>query len=160
DLVIGSGRGGRLGVYENDGKGGFKRWEGAPFEKVLTRDQTGVVGTVGGLVVGVGEGGGGAHLGGGEEGERGECAGPGEQRGAGDGGGRGRPGAAGFVCGRAGEGGAVSGAGRFVDFEERGRAAGSPAAAGGGGFGERGGVERSGRGRAARTDPGVRMGAG
>src|SRR6185437_15763184 len=52
DLVIGSGRGGRLGVYENDGKGGFKRWEGAPFEKVLTRDQTGVVGTVGGLVVG------------------------------------------------------------------------------------------------------------
>jgi hypothetical protein len=39
-------------VYVNDGKGGFQAWSGAPFEKVLTRDQTGVVGTVGGLVVG------------------------------------------------------------------------------------------------------------
>jgi hypothetical protein len=39
-------------VYVNDGKGGFKAWSGAPFEKVLTRDQTGVVGTAGGLVVG------------------------------------------------------------------------------------------------------------
>src|ERR1051326_7443202 len=52
DVVIGSGRGGRMGVYRNDGKGGFVRWEGAPFEKVLTRDQAGVVGTGLGLLAG------------------------------------------------------------------------------------------------------------
>src|SRR5205823_3818200 len=32
DLVIGSGRGGRLAVYRNNGRGGFERWNGAPFE--------------------------------------------------------------------------------------------------------------------------------
>src|SRR5207245_3414703 len=42
DLIVGGGRGGRLAVYRNDGKGGFKVWSGAPFDKVLGRDQTGV----------------------------------------------------------------------------------------------------------------------
>jgi enediyne biosynthesis protein E4 len=53
DLVVGSGRGGRLGVYRNDGKGGFERWIGAPFDKVVTRDQTTVLGTEFGLLVGL-----------------------------------------------------------------------------------------------------------
>ncbi|PYJ61323.1 MAG: hypothetical protein DME24_06720, partial [Verrucomicrobia bacterium] len=52
DLVIGSGRGGRLGVYVNDRRGGFKPWAGARFEKVVTRDQTTVLGTESGLLVG------------------------------------------------------------------------------------------------------------
>jgi hypothetical protein len=52
DLVIGSGRGGRLGVYVNKGEGRFERWEGAPFEKVLTRDQTTVLGAGFGLLAG------------------------------------------------------------------------------------------------------------
>jgi hypothetical protein len=43
DLVIGSGRGGTLGVYRNDGQGGFKPWYGMPFEAPVTRDQTGVL---------------------------------------------------------------------------------------------------------------------
>src|SRR6185503_13547934 len=50
DLIIGSGRGGRLAVYLNDGNGGFKPWAGAPFEKVVARDQTTVVGTELGLL--------------------------------------------------------------------------------------------------------------
>ncbi len=52
DLIVGSGRGGRLAVYRNDGKGGFKPWAGTPFEKVVTRDQTTVLGTSFGLLVG------------------------------------------------------------------------------------------------------------
>src|SRR5256885_1246308 len=52
DLIIGSGRGGKLAVYRNDGRGGFKPWAGAPFEKVVTRDQTAVLGTESGLWVG------------------------------------------------------------------------------------------------------------
>ena len=52
DLVIGSGRGGRLAVYRNSGKGGFERCSEAPFEKVVTRDQTTVLGTEFGLLVG------------------------------------------------------------------------------------------------------------
>src|SRR5438132_296980 len=52
DLIVGSGRGGRLAVYRNDGKGGFKPWAGAPFDKVVTRDQTTVLGTQLGLLVG------------------------------------------------------------------------------------------------------------
>ena len=52
DLFIGSGRGGKLAVYRNDGRGGFKPWAGAPFEKVVTRDQTAVLGTESGLWVG------------------------------------------------------------------------------------------------------------
>jgi enediyne biosynthesis protein E4 len=44
DLIVGSGKGGRLAVYRNDGRGGFERMEGAPFDQVVTRDQSGVVG--------------------------------------------------------------------------------------------------------------------
>ena len=43
DLVISSGKGGRLAAYRNDGKGGFTRLGGAGFDRVLERDQTGVV---------------------------------------------------------------------------------------------------------------------
>jgi hypothetical protein len=39
DLVIGSGRGGSMGLYENDGKGGWKKLEGG----TVSRDQSGVV---------------------------------------------------------------------------------------------------------------------
>src|SRR5207248_1459623 len=52
DLIVGSGRGGRLAVYRNDGKGGFKVWSGPPFDKVVARDQTTVLGTELGLLVG------------------------------------------------------------------------------------------------------------
>src|SRR5207249_1259586 len=52
DLVIGSGRGGRLAVYRNNGRGGFERWTETPFEQVVTRDQTTVLGTEFGLLVG------------------------------------------------------------------------------------------------------------
>jgi hypothetical protein len=52
DLIVGSGRGGRLAVYRNDGKGGFEPWAGTLFEKAVTRDQTTVLGTSLGLLVG------------------------------------------------------------------------------------------------------------
>src|SRR5947207_9002498 len=52
DLVIGSGQGGRMGVYLNDRKGGFTPWTGAPFDKVVARDQAGVVGTELGVLAG------------------------------------------------------------------------------------------------------------
>src|SRR5438105_4206063 len=52
DLIVGGGRGGRLAVYRNDGQGGFKAWSGAPFDKVVGRDQTTVLGTGFGLLVG------------------------------------------------------------------------------------------------------------
>ncbi|PYJ92808.1 MAG: hypothetical protein DME23_26930 [Verrucomicrobia bacterium] len=52
DLIIGSGRGGQLAVYRNDGHGGFQRWNGVPFERVVTRDQTTVLGTEFGLLAG------------------------------------------------------------------------------------------------------------
>ena len=44
DLVIGSGRGGNLAAYHNDGRGGFKLWEGMPFAQGTARDQSGIVG--------------------------------------------------------------------------------------------------------------------
>ncbi|MHB8524121.1 MAG: VCBS repeat-containing protein [Limisphaerales bacterium] len=44
DLVIGSGKGGRMAVYRNEGGAKFKRLAGAPFDPVVTRDQTGIVG--------------------------------------------------------------------------------------------------------------------
>jgi hypothetical protein len=52
DLIVGGGRGGRLAVYRNDGKGGFTASSGPPFDKVLGRDQTSVLGTEFGLLVG------------------------------------------------------------------------------------------------------------
>ena len=43
DLVIGSGKGGPLTVYHNDGHGGFSRLSGEGFEKAARQDQTGIV---------------------------------------------------------------------------------------------------------------------
>src|SRR5205085_10858522 len=43
DLVIGSGKGGRLAVFRNDGHGGFRPASGAPVDAVVTRDQTTVL---------------------------------------------------------------------------------------------------------------------
>ncbi len=43
DLVIGSGKGGRLAALRNDGKGGFTRFAGKAFDEAVVRDQTGVV---------------------------------------------------------------------------------------------------------------------
>jgi enediyne biosynthesis protein E4 len=57
DLIVGSGRGGQLGVFRNDGQGGFKRWPEPPLTLPLTRDQTTVLGwqkTPGQIVVLVG----------------------------------------------------------------------------------------------------------
>lgn len=44
DLVIGSGAGGRVGVFRNDGHGGFVSIEEAPFHQLVTRDQTAILG--------------------------------------------------------------------------------------------------------------------
>lgn len=44
DLVIGSGAGGRLGVYRNDGHGGFAPVQTAPFNQLLPRDTTSILG--------------------------------------------------------------------------------------------------------------------
>jgi hypothetical protein len=44
DLLIPSGKGGRLAVYRNDAKGGFAPFTAAPFEQLVTRDQTSLVG--------------------------------------------------------------------------------------------------------------------
>ena len=44
DLVIGSGKGGALAVYRNDGRGGFARMTNAVLSRAVGRDQTGVVG--------------------------------------------------------------------------------------------------------------------
>ena len=52
DLVIGAGKGGTLGVYRNDTKGGFTRLTNGPLSRVVSRDQTGVVGMGGLLLVG------------------------------------------------------------------------------------------------------------
>lgn len=46
DLVIGSGQGGRLAVFRNDGKGGFVPWREPPFDGGLARDQTTLLGCV------------------------------------------------------------------------------------------------------------------
>ena len=43
DLIVGSGKGGSLAVYRNDGRGGVQRMNGAPWTQRVTRDQTGVV---------------------------------------------------------------------------------------------------------------------
>ena len=44
DLIIGSGKGGRMAVFHNDGHGGFKRAGDIPFDQLVTRDQTTVLG--------------------------------------------------------------------------------------------------------------------
>lgn len=42
DLVIGSGKGGRLGVFKNEQNGSFSLMQDAPFSQTVTRDQTGI----------------------------------------------------------------------------------------------------------------------
>jgi hypothetical protein len=44
DLIIGSGRGGKTGVFLNDGHGGFSRSTESLVDRPVSRDQTGVVG--------------------------------------------------------------------------------------------------------------------
>ncbi|MEW6155793.1 MAG: VCBS repeat-containing protein [Verrucomicrobiota bacterium] len=44
DLVIGTGRGGKISVFRNDTKGGFTPISEAPFHRIAGRDQTGIVG--------------------------------------------------------------------------------------------------------------------
>lgn len=44
DLVIGSGRGGQLAWYRNDGQGGFQRVTDAPWNTSAGRDQTAILG--------------------------------------------------------------------------------------------------------------------
>jgi len=43
DLVIGSGKGGQLAIYKNDGQGSFKRLADAPLETPTAQDQAGIV---------------------------------------------------------------------------------------------------------------------
>jgi hypothetical protein len=51
DLIIGSGKGGQLAWYQNDGQGGFKRSGQAPWTGSVSRDQTGIVGWAPGTVL-------------------------------------------------------------------------------------------------------------
>ena len=44
DLVIGSGKGGQLALYQNNGRGGFNRSTQPPWTSPVTRDQTAVLG--------------------------------------------------------------------------------------------------------------------
>ena len=44
DLIIGSGKGGRMAVFRSDGKGGFVGLDSPALKEPLTRDQTGAVG--------------------------------------------------------------------------------------------------------------------
>jgi len=44
DLIVGSGRGGRMAVFRNDGRGGFSRLDEAPFNEAVARDQTTILG--------------------------------------------------------------------------------------------------------------------
>ena len=43
DLVVGSGKGGRLSIFLNDGRGGFRRGEGPMLDQNTTQDQTTVL---------------------------------------------------------------------------------------------------------------------
>lgn len=44
DLIVGSGAGGKLAAFKNDGQGGFNRVADAPFNQPVTRDQTSLLG--------------------------------------------------------------------------------------------------------------------
>jgi hypothetical protein len=52
DLVVGTGRGGRLGVFQNGGEGKFRRLEGGVLSKAAGRDTTSVLPVQGNLLVG------------------------------------------------------------------------------------------------------------
>ena len=51
DLIIGSGKGGELAWYQNDGQGAFKRSSQAPWAGSVRRDQTAIVGWAPGTVL-------------------------------------------------------------------------------------------------------------
>jgi hypothetical protein len=51
DLLVGSGKGGNLGVYWNDGRGGFKRADQGIWTQRVTRDQTTILGLGSGQVL-------------------------------------------------------------------------------------------------------------
>ncbi len=51
DLLIGSGRGGAMGVFLNDGKGGFKRLEKGIWTQTVTRDLTSILGLASGQIL-------------------------------------------------------------------------------------------------------------
>ena len=53
DLVIGSGRGGQLAVFRNNQQGGFTLVQEPFLGKVAARDQTSVLGTESGLMIGI-----------------------------------------------------------------------------------------------------------
>ena len=44
DLLVGSGRGGKLAAFRNDGRGGFEPMTRGPFDELAARDQTTVLG--------------------------------------------------------------------------------------------------------------------
>jgi enediyne biosynthesis protein E4 len=44
DLIVAAGRGGRLAVFRNDGRGGFQRLEEAPLNELVAGDQTTILG--------------------------------------------------------------------------------------------------------------------
>ncbi len=44
DLIVGGGKGGRLALFLGDGRGGFKPDQTPPFNAVVTRDQTSILG--------------------------------------------------------------------------------------------------------------------
>ncbi len=44
DLLVGSGRGGRLAAFRNDGRGSFARLQGPPLDEAAPRDQTSILG--------------------------------------------------------------------------------------------------------------------
>ncbi|NDC64990.1 MAG: hypothetical protein EBZ59_13650, partial [Planctomycetia bacterium] len=53
DLVVGAGRGGKPGVFQNNGKGGFELLDRPPFQKPTSRDLTTLLPLNGALVAGV-----------------------------------------------------------------------------------------------------------
>lgn len=52
DLIVGAGKGGRMAIFRNDIKGEFTPWTNAPLSKPVSRDQTGIVGISGMMLVG------------------------------------------------------------------------------------------------------------
>jgi len=51
DLIISSGKGGQLAWFQNDGRGGFKRSDQAPWTNLVSRGETAVVGWASGTVL-------------------------------------------------------------------------------------------------------------
>ncbi len=44
DLIVGSGKGGQLAAFRNDGQGGFQRLDAPPWNQTVNRDQTTILG--------------------------------------------------------------------------------------------------------------------